>query len=365
MPNTIICKLRKNVNHILKKSCDVAKTLESCGIFLYNKGVQFPKNMKDKEINIMAEKKKHTIVNASTGHVLSEKEKEQAQQTAQNYHLAKPTGKAGGKRAGAIILWVLALGFEVLAIFELLQGKPIIFNLPTLAVAIGALVLDLVCVIIGSQLWKKANHIAPASEKNKFLFWLYNNLGVIMSIAAFLPFIILILTDKNSDKKTKTIAVIVAAAALLIGGFSSYDYNPVSQEDMTAASELLGDSYVYWAPYGHVYHTHEDCQALNQSDELSFGTVDQAMEANKTRLCSFCAKKDDITTLATDNANVDDAVIETGTHDALTVYWADGVEDFHMDPDCEAFDDVETLISGTIEEAQAAGHTSACQKCGN
>lgn len=315
----------------------------------------------------MAEKKKHTIVSASTGHVLTEKEKEQAQQTAQNYHLAKPTGKAGGKRAGAIILWVIALGFEVLAIFELLKGKPVLFKLPTLAVAIGALVLDLICVIIGSQLWKKANHIAPASEKNKFLFWLYNNLGVIMSIAAFLPFIILILTDKNSDKKTKTIAVIVAAAALLIGGASSYDYNPVSQEQMNAAQDLLGDSYVYWAPFGHVYHTHEDCQALNQSDTLSFGTVDQAMENNKTRLCSFCARRDDIDTsaLATDGEVDENAVIEPGTHDALTVYWADGVEDFHMDPDCEAFDEVETLTSGTIEEAQEAGHAHACQKCGN
>ena len=313
----------------------------------------------------MAEKKQHKIVSASTGQVMTEKEKQQAAQAAQNYHLAQPTGKSGGKRAFAIILWVLALGFEVLAIFELLKGKPIIFNLPTLAVAIGALVLDLICVVIGSQLWKKANHISPASKKNKVLFWLYNNLGVIMSIAAFLPFIILVLTDKNGDKKTKTIAVIVAAVALLIGGFSSYDYNPVSQEDLAAAQDLLGDSYVYWAPFGKVYHTHEDCQALNQSDTLTFGQVDEAIAANKTRLCSFCAKRDDITSLATDGAAADDAVIEPNGNTSLTVYWADGVADFHMDPDCEAFDDVETLTSGTISEAQAAGHSSACQKCGN
>ena len=312
----------------------------------------------------MAEKKQHKIVSASTGQVMTEKEKEQAAQAAQNYHLARPTGKSGGKRAAAIILWVLALGFEVLAIFELLMGKPVIFNLPTLAVAIGALVLDLICVVIGSQLWKKANHISPASKKNKVLFWLYNNLGVIMSIAAFLPFIILILTDKNGDKKTKTIAVIVAAVALLIGGFSSYDYNPVSQEDLAAAQDLLGDSYVYWAPFGKVYHTHEDCQALNQSDTLTFGQVDEAIAANKTRLCSFCAKRDDITSLVTDGSAADDAVIAPNGNASLTVYWADGVADFHMDPDCDAFDDVETLTSGTIAEAQSAGHTSACQKCG-
>lgn len=313
----------------------------------------------------MAEKKQHTIISASTGQVMTEKEKQQAAQAAQNFHVAKPAGKSGGKRAFAIILWVLALGFEVLAIFELLKGKPIIFNLPTLAVAIGALVLDLICVVIGSQLWKKANHISPASKKNKVLFWLYNNLGVIMSIAAFLPFIILVLTNKESDKKTKTIAVIVAAVALLIGGFSSYDYNPVSQEDLAAAQDLLGDSQVFWTRYGKVYHTHEDCQALNQSDELTFGEVSLAVENGKTRLCSFCAKKDNITTLATDGTVTDDTVIEDGTHDTLTVYWADGIADFHMDPDCEAFDEVDALMSGSISEAQAAGHSSACQKCGN
>ena len=313
----------------------------------------------------MAEKKKHTIVNASTGHVLSEKEKEQAQQTAQNYHLAKPTGNATGKRVGAIILWILALALEAFAIIYLFKNP--VFTTKVMIFVIGALVLDLVCVIIAAQLWKKANHIDPASEKHKVLFWLYNNLGSIMSIAAFLPFIILVLTNKNSDKKTKTIAVIVAAVALLAGVFAGYDYNPISSEEMEAAQDLLGDSYVYWTDGGGVYHTHEDCQAFSQTEELKFGTVDQAVEANKTRLCKFCARRDDIDTsaIATDGEVNENEIIENGTHEALTVYWADGVEDFHMDPDCEAFDEVETLMSGTIEEAQEAGHRSACQKCGN
>ena len=52
-------------------------------------------------------------------------------------------------------------------------------------------VLDLVFVIIGAQLWKKANKIKPASEKNKFLFWLWNNMGVIACAVAFIPFVIL------------------------------------------------------------------------------------------------------------------------------------------------------------------------------
>ena len=58
-----------------------------------------------------------------------------------------------------------------------------------------------------------------------------------------------------------------------------------------------------------MYHTHEDCQALNHTDTLTYGSVDQAIAANRTRLCSFCAKRDDITNLATDEKDVSDADI--------------------------------------------------------
>lgn len=313
----------------------------------------------------MAEKKQHTIISASTGKVMTDAEKKKAAEIASHYHLAKPTGNSKGKRIAAIILWVLALALEAFAIIYLFKNP--IFTTKVMIIVIAALVLDLVCVIIAGQLWKKANHISPASEKNKFLFWLYNNLGSIMSIAAFLPFIILVLTNKESDKKTKTIAVIVAAVALLAGAFAGYDYNPISSEEMEAAQDLLGDSYVYWTDGGGVYHTHEDCQAFSQTEELKFGTVDQAVEVNKTRLCKFCARRDDIDTsaIATDGEVDENTVIEGGSHEALTVYWADGVDGFHMDPDCDVFDEVETIVSGTVEEAQAAGHREACQKCGN
>ena len=237
----------------------------------------------------MAEKKVHNIVAAEP-----DKEKE-----GKVIHEAKPVGNATGLRAGAIILWVVAFIFEVLA-YLVLIGKINLNFMPTLWQLIVFLVLDLVCVIIGSQLWKKANHIKPASEKNKVKFWLWNNMGVIVCVICFLPIIILLLTNKDLDKKTKTIAVVVAIIALLIGGVSSIDYNPVSQEQLAAAEEALGDETVYWAPFGKVYHTHEDCSALNHTDTLTAGTVDQAIAANRTRLCSFCASKDAITGVATD-----------------------------------------------------------------
>ena len=235
----------------------------------------------------MAEKKAHNIVAA------------EGKPEGKVVHEAKPVGNAAGLRVGAIILWVVALGFEILALLAVL-GKLHITFLPTLWQLIIFLVLDLICVIIGSQLWKKANHIKPASEKNKVKFWLWNNMGVIVCVICFLPIIIVMLTNKDLDKKTKAIATVVAIVALLIGGVASYDFNPVSSEQLEAAEAALGDETVYWTPFGKAYHTHEDCQALNQTDTLTAGTVDQAIAANRTKLCSFCARKDAITGVVTD-----------------------------------------------------------------
>ena len=235
----------------------------------------------------MAEKKTHNIVAAET------------KTDGKVVHQAKPVGNASGLRAGAIILWVVAFIFEILA-YLVLIGKINLKFMPTLWQLIAFLVLDLICVIVGSQLWKKANHIKPASEKNKVKFWLWNNMGVIVCVICFLPIIILLLTNKELDKKTKTIAVVVAIIALLIGGVASYDFNPVSAEQLEAAETALGDETVYWAPFGKVYHTHEDCSALNHTDTLTAGTVDQAIAENRTRLCSFCANRDEITGVATD-----------------------------------------------------------------
>jgi len=228
----------------------------------------------------MAEKKKHNLVAASEG-------------SERKYKQAKPVGNSGALRFGAVVCWIIAIACEVLGILALL-GKLHITFLPTLWQIIGFLVIDLIFVIIGAQLWKKANHIKPMSKKNKFLFWLWNNMGVIVCIIAFVPYIILLLKDKNLDKKTKAIATVVAVIALLIGSLASYDWNPVSSEELDAAGQYI-EGIVYWTPYGKVYHTHEDCHALNRTDSLTYGSVEEAIAANRVRLCFFCAEKDDIT----------------------------------------------------------------------
>ena len=243
----------------------------------------------------MAEKKTKKFVSADNG-----KETAAPAKKAKVVKEAAPVGNAKGLRLGAVGLWVLAIVMEVLALLVVI-GKINLKFMPTLYQLIAFLVLDLAFVIIGAQLWKKANRIDPVSEANKLKFWLWNNMGVIACVVAFVPIIILMLTNKELDKKTKSIAVVVAVIALLIGGVCSYDFNPVSEEQQQAAiSAVEGD--VFWAPFGKVYHTHDDCQALNQSDTLTYGTVEQAIAAGRTRLCSFCAKNDNITGVVTDGA---------------------------------------------------------------
>ena len=226
----------------------------------------------------------------------AEKEAAEAEETVvtgkKKTEAAKPVGNAKGLRIGAIVLWVAAIAFEIVAVFTLF-GKINITFMNTLTCLIILIVPDLVCVIIGSQLWKKANHIDPASKKNKTKFWLWNNMGLIVAIFAFVPLIILLLTNKNLDKKTRTIAVIAACAALLIGGAASIDYNPVSEEEKQVAEANISGK-VTWTQYGKVYHIYIDdehwCQHLNNSDTVSVGTVEEAIAAGKTRLCKTCAR---------------------------------------------------------------------------
>lgn len=226
----------------------------------------------------MAEKKVHTI--------------KKADGTVTTAAAAKPVGNATPFRIGAVIAWLAAIAFEVVSVL-ILFGKIEITFMSSLVFMVIMLVLDLACVITGSLLWKKANHIDPASEKNKVKFWLWNNMGLIVCAFAFVPYVILALTNKNADKKTKTIATVVAVIALLIGSLFSIEWNPISAEEKDAQMAALGETPVYWSTFGHVYHTSPDCSHLNQSDELTEGNVEQAIAAGRTRICKTCEARDE------------------------------------------------------------------------
>lgn len=203
-----------------------------------------------------------------------------------------PKGRATSKRIIAVVLWLVGIFFEIVGILRINGNINWFSNLSALTFLIICLVLDCVAVVIGSQFWKKANHIDPASEKNPTKFWIQNNLGSIISVIAFLPVIIVVLTNKDMDKKSKTIASAVAIVLLLVAGISSYDFNPVSSEQLQRAEqEVLNVSpngKVYWAPNSKKYHVNPDCPAFSQSETVYEGTVKQAFENNLTDPCRRC-----------------------------------------------------------------------------
>jgi type III secretory pathway component EscS len=212
-----------------------------------------------------------------------------------------PTPEAKGKalqlRLFAAVVWVLAIAAEVGAIFVLIKSaKPI--ETSTWVWMIGLIVVDLILVVIGSMLWKKANRLDPASKKDTVRFFIQNQLGVIIAVIAFLPLVILIFTNKDLEGKQKGILGGIAIAALIIAGLLSADFNPPSVEEYTEQTsrieELIGVNSVYWTKSGTKYHINQDCSHINtkRTDEIFNGTVAKARELkNITELCKTCESK--------------------------------------------------------------------------
>jgi len=207
---------------------------------------------------------------------------------------AEAKGKAKQLRLFAILAWVLAIAAEIAAILVLIKcAKPIETSDWILLIAL--IVIDLILVIVGSSLWKKANRLDPASKQDKARFFLQNQLGVIIAVIAFLPLVILIFTNKDLDGKQKGILGGIAAIALIVAGLASADFSPPSIEEYTAQTsrieELTGTNNVYWTKSGTRYHIYQDCQHINtnRTDEIFSGTVAKARELkNISELCKTC-----------------------------------------------------------------------------
>lgn len=201
--------------------------------------------------------------------------------------------KARNFRILAIISWIVAIGCEVVGI--ILLNKPPVNTTLLIVLIIAALIF----AVIGSLLWKKANRLDPASEKEKVKFFIQNQLGLIISIIAFLPLIILIFTNKDLSGKQKSLVGSIAVIALVIAGLLGIDFNPPSQEQYLEQTEEVksltgGENLVYWTKYGTSYHLYVDCSYINtdRTDEIFEGTVAQARELkNITDLCDRCEQR--------------------------------------------------------------------------
>jgi len=206
---------------------------------------------------------------------------------------AEAIGKAKQLRMLAFLAWILAMAGQVFAILKLISDE-------TLVWLIVAIVVILILAITGSTLWKKANRLDPASEKEPTKFFIQNQLGAIMGVLAFLPMVLLILTNKNINGKTKGIAGSIAAIAMVAAGITGADFNPPSvekytkeiQEQTAAAKDLSIDSdKVYWSQAGNKYHAYDNCQHI-KGKSLTNGSIKESWEQKGiSELCKTCQKK--------------------------------------------------------------------------
>lgn len=201
---------------------------------------------------------------------------------------ASPEAKAKARnfRIIAIVAWVIALAVEFYVIYVELQRATVKTWL-----VIALIVLIGVLAIGGNLLWRKANRMDPASEKDKVRFFIQNQLGAFIAAIAFLPLIVFVFTNKNMSTKQK--GVIGAIAILLFGGaaWTGVETNSASQEqysqDKNLVLTLTGKDEVYWTAGGGVYHLCDavsDLQRESESNEIVVGTIEQAHDAGKDRL---------------------------------------------------------------------------------
>lgn len=209
---------------------------------------------------------------------------------------AESKSKAVTFRIIAVVLWVIAIAAEAFAIFWLLRQVP--FETPQLLLLIGLLVGMAILSIVGSILWKKANRLDPASKKDKFRFFVQNQLGLIIAIVAFLPLIIMIFLNKEMDGKQKGIAGGIAIVLLIAAGLVGTEFNPASQEayaqDTEAVVFLTGADEVTWTKSGGVYHLCQEASDVNRESkdgQIFVGSTQDAVAAGKSRLTKKLAQE--------------------------------------------------------------------------
>ena len=208
---------------------------------------------------------------------------------------ASPEAKAQAKqlRLFAILAWLVAMAGQIFAILKLMHDE-------TMMWLIGVIVVILILAITGSWLWKKANRLDPASEKDKTRFFIQNQLGAILGVLAFLPMVIVIFTNKDMSGKTKGIAGSIAVVAMLLAGITGVDFNPPSIEKYTkeinTQTDVLKDlnvaDNVFWSTSGNKYHLSEDCQHISGREGISNGTVKESWEKKGiSELCKTCQNR--------------------------------------------------------------------------
>lgn len=202
--------------------------------------------------------------------------------------------KATRNRIISWALWIVAIALEIFILFWVRRQdwsyQPTQVKLFVLLivgmVVIGGLALG------ANLLWRQANRLDPASEENKFKFWVQNQLGLIMTIIAFVPLIVVVLTNSNMNGKQKALAGgIGVLLALGIGLGSGVTWDSPSREqyadEENIVATLTGADTVFWTKDGKVFHVCDavpDVNRQSKDNQIYTGTVADAHAAGKDRL---------------------------------------------------------------------------------
>ena len=154
----------------------------------------------------------------------------------------------------------------------------------------------------------------------------------------------------------------------------------VEPEKYPTETDESGSLIVYWLPGGSVWHASKDCSSVAKSDPAKVvgGSIADAISEGKDRACQKCSKdiEYDVPTLDIDT-QVDihttdipsfDGVVSSDTAmngESATVYWTEGGSVWHLSDSCSSLSktDPADIVSGSEEEAIAAGKERACKKC--
>src|SRR5574337_2162320 len=109
--------------------------------------------------------------------------------------------QATTSRIVALVLWAVAIALEAFAILSVLKQHTV-----NIGLLIGLIVVIAVLAVGGDLLWKRANRLDPASTAEPTKFFIQNQLGAIIAIIAFLPLVVMILTNKNMSQQQKGVA---------------------------------------------------------------------------------------------------------------------------------------------------------------
>ncbi len=74
------------------------------------------------------------------------------------------------------------------------------------------------------------------------------------------------------------------------GDTASEDVDETDKKTDDDNNDIDNEQIVYWTKSGSVWHTNPECHHLKKSTNIQSGTVEEAKEAKKERLCSTCAK---------------------------------------------------------------------------